>query len=586
MRLLVTLTCLIWSTAQLTGLAQVMSEDARRLRLELAWQSQVQLPLTSGLASAQLWTEETNPRKFAVVELPGHTIRIAADKLDRSGNPIGIELAKKQALQEAQFISWDKNGDGQVSPAEATNLGRAFSEIDRDRDGFISYAENSRFIDWTRLISTTLGAADAARMMRERQLQDVASMLSEPTGFEVIEQVIPRVKLVLVSRSGSVATLDAETGNLLWATICGDSGAPAFPAGLSKAGITIIQGERLYVLDWETGKQLEDKHLQYATSNAVAVTNTMAFVADFSGRVEAYGIGDTNFIQRWGYVIRGRAIGDTVSLLDRNLCAMASNDSLVYVFNATDTPSVWMRYQSSTPIVRCLGVGNGAFYAGNLGGKLSKIVVDDRLGRIQWEYLGGQSFSTPPLIVGSNVFVASDTGALYCVNDAEGVEAWASDSLGVTQPLAVANNVVYARTMINEVIGFDIGTGRVLGRSLPRALGHAVTNQISDRVYLIGKHGQVQCLRPMGSVAPVMVTPPKLPEAGATEIEPATTPAEGGEMAPGSSPFETPPAGGNPFGSGSDPFGAAPAAAGAAPAAAGGATANPFGADPFGAGNN
>ena len=249
-----------------------------------------------------------------------------------------------------------------------------------------------------------------------------------------------------------------------------------------------------------------------------------------------------------------------------------------------------MRYQSSTPIVRCIGVGNGAFYAGNLGGKLSKIVLDDRLGRIRWEYLSGQAFSTPPLVVGSNVFVASDSGSLYCVNDEEGAEAWVTHLMGVTEPLAVANNVVYSRSQTNEILGFDVTSGKIVGRTVARNLGNAVTNQITNRMYLIGKQGQVQCLRPVGGNVPILITPPQLQEANGTETNPTPPPVESGEMEPGSSPFEAPPAGGDPFGSGNDPFGAAPgadAAGAAAPGgAAGGAMANPFGADPFGAGNN
>jgi outer membrane protein assembly factor BamB len=585
MRLLATLTCIVWSAVQLTAFAQLSSDDARKLQLEVAWQSQVQMPRASGLASAHLWAEESNPRRYAVVELPGRTIRVAVDKLDRSGNPIGMELAKKQALQEAQFRSWDVNGDGLISRAEAGQLGSAFAEIDRDGDGRISFTEYSRFIDWTRLITSTLGATDAARMLRDRRLQDVAVALTEPTGLEAKELIIPRLKLVLVSRSGAVETLDAETGSRLWSTYCGDSRAPAFPAGVSKAGIVVVQGDHLYVLDWETGKQLEVKRLANSTANAVAVTDEMAFVADSSGRVEAYGIGESTYIQRWGYSIRGRAIGNTFSILDKDLCAIGSNAGFLYVFNGTEVPSVWMRYQSSTPIVRCLGVGNGGFYAGNLGGKLSKIVLDDRLGRIRWEYLSGQSLSTPPLIVGNQVFVAADNGSLFCVDDEEGRELWVAEMRGIAEPLAVVNNTVFCRTQSNEIFGFNITTGAIAGRTSARILGNSIPNALTNRLYTLGIEGEVQCLRPIGGDVPVMVTAPVVKSESEGEEETAQPVPEGGDMQPGSNPFEAGPAGGDPFGSGADPFGAGNSAAGAGANAPANAPANPFGADPFGSGN-
>ena len=119
------------------------------------------------------------------------------------------------------------------------------------------------------------------------------------------------------------------------------------------------------MLDWENGKIVTNKPLQYASSNAVAATDNMAFVSDFSGRVEAYAIGESEFKQRWGYVIRGRAIGRTVKMLDRDLCGIGSADGFFYVFSAATTPDVWMRYQSTTPIAKCIGTGNNAFYVGN-----------------------------------------------------------------------------------------------------------------------------------------------------------------------------------------------------------------------------
>ena len=559
MRLLAALTTAAWLATGFSAMAQLSTEEARRLGLEVAWQSQVQMPRAKGIASAHLWAESTGARQFALVELNGRAVRVSADKLDRNGKAIGFEAAKLQAQQEAQFRSFDTNGDGELVPTEVPVLGRAFAALDRDQDEKISFAEHARFIDFNTLIGVTLGKKDAARMLQAKGLEAAAQLLTSPAGFEVKEVAIPRIKLVLVSQNGSVETLDAETGKTIWSNTCGDTVAPTFPAAVSKAGIVILQGDRLYVLDWETGKIVMNKPLQYASSNAVAVTDNMAFVSDFSSRVEAYAIGDSEYKQRWGYVIRGRAIGSTVKMLDRDLCGIASADGFFYVFSAASTPDVWMRYQSTTQIAKCIGTGNNAFYVGNRGGRLSKIVVDERIGRTAWEFLSGQAFSSAPLIVGSHVFAATDDGALNCINDVEGTEAWLSNSMAIREPLAVAGNVVYSRTQANEIVGLDVASGKVVGRSSAKNLGDTLLNQLTDRVYLVGSHGQLQCLRPIGGEVPKLVTSVVLEKQPKRENAPKLPTENANPMNPGS-PFESnQPAGSDPFSSpSSDPFGAAP----------------------------
>jgi len=567
MRLLAALTTAAWLATGFSAMAQLSNDDARNLGLEVAWQSQVQMPLAKGIASAHLWAESTAARQYALVDVNGRTVRVSADQLDRGGQPIGLEAAKLMAQQQAQFYSFDANSDGYLAPTEVASLGRAFSAIDRDQDGRISTSEHARFIDWNTLIATTLGKNDAARMLNSKGLTEAAQLMTSPAGMEVKELSIPRIKLVLISENGSVQTLDAETGRTLWTNTCGDSTAPAFPGAISKAGVTVIHGDHLYVLDWESGKHILTKRLEHASSNAVAATNTMAFVSDFSGRVESYTIGDSKFIQRWGYVIRGRAIGDTVNMIDRDLCGIASAEGYFYVFSAAEKPEVWMRYQSNSRFERCLGVGNDAFYVGNVGGRLSKIVIKDRLGRTNWEFVSGQAFATPPLIVGPHVYAATDDGVLNCIDDAEGTEAWMSDSMAIHEPLAVANNAVYCRSHSNQIVALNIANGNVVGTALAKNLGHALMNQLTDRLYLIGKQGQLECLRPIGSEVPKLTVPVVLKE-DAKENAPVTPPPTT-PMEEGASPFGSEPEGASPFG-GPDPFGG-----GAAPAA--GATTDPFG---------
>ena len=135
MRLLAALTTAAWIATGFSAMAQLSTEEASHLGLEVAWQSQIQMPRAKGIASAHLWAESTAARQYATVDVNGRTVRVSADQLDRDGKPIGLDAAKLKVQQQAQFLGFDKNADGYLAPAEVASLGRGFSSVDRDQDG-------------------------------------------------------------------------------------------------------------------------------------------------------------------------------------------------------------------------------------------------------------------------------------------------------------------------------------------------------------------------------------------------------------------------------------------------------------------
>ncbi len=417
--------------------------------------------------------------------------------------------------------------------------------------------------------------------------QQAAKMLGRNDGFQVIEVSVPRIKLVVITSDGMAQAMDAETGKFLWAQACGHSSAPAFPGAVSQMGVSVIHGEDLYLLDWETGKPLMNQRLRYSTSNAIAVCNDIAYVSDFTGRVQAYGLGARSQLP-WSYVMQGRAVGPTANFANQAYCAIASDAGFVYVYAAGETPSVYIRYETTSPLTGSLTAGNNAFYAGTAEGLVSKIALDNRLGTIKWELRLSTTVTAPPLVVGKYVFVASESGELVAIEDETGIAAWTSSTAGVRQPLALAGGTLYCLSLTGQVEAINAETGAVIARTRPLALSRPIPNQLTDRLYLITKYGQVQCLRPIGASLPTMITPvvTTVGENEATGLTPASVSPE-------------PPGNADPFNFGSsaagDPFGNAPAAAGSTPTPTPGAdpfggtggTADPFGgtggaADPFG----
>lgn len=515
--------CVLGSDA----LAQVPRATVKAMGLETAWKSQVQMPFTGpGIVSSHLWADVSNASKYAVVELPDRTIRIAESTPDRKGNPIGIEEAKERAKKKAALI---------------------------------------------------LGKND---------------------GFQVVEQSIPQIKLVLITSNGLVQCLDAETGKLIWSSSCGLSTAPAHPGAVSSSGVSVVHGQYLYVLDLTTGKLIAQRKLREATANAVAACNDLAFVSDYAGRVQAYGL--QKELRPWRYVMHGRSVGKTVSLANQTFSAVATDKGYVYVFSATGGPSIWIRYETNSPLSGSLAAGNGAFYAGSIGGVVTKISVDDRMGKIRWEYRAGRAVTAPPLIIGDTVFAATESGQLTSIDDNTGGTNWVNDLAGIARPIGESKDALVCLTNTGALANVNIETGRIESQSAPLDLGHAVVNQLNDRIYLVARNGAIQCLRSRGAELPTMFAAVTMPEGteGETDAGMTAPPAENAGENTGSpfnfdnnaggDPFggaaDPAAAGGDPFGGGAggDPFGGG---AGGDPFGGTGGGGDPFGGDPFGGGN-
>ena len=432
---------------------------------------------------------------------------------------------------------------------------------------------------------------------KEIAKKKAALILGKNDGFQVVERSVPSINLVLITSDGMVQCMNAETGKLNWAASCGLSSAPAHPGAVSTSGVSVVQGQYLYLLDWATGKLVSQRKLREATGNAVAACNDLAFVSDFGGRIQAYGL--RNEQKPWRYVMHGRSVGRSVTLANQTFSAVATERGYVYVFANHDGPSVWIRYETNSPLTGSLSAGKDAFYAGSVGGVVTKFSVDDRLGKIRWEYRIGRTVTAPPLVVKDCVYAASESGHLTSIDDKTGAANWVNDLAAIAQPIGESRDALVCLTSTGELANVDIETGRIESKSTPLDLGHAVINQLNDRIYLVAKNGAIQCLRSAGADLPTMFAdvaePSETDENTDTTITPAASEPAGAEGSPfnfnnevGGDPFggagEAAPAGGDPFsgGAGGDPFGGDP---GGDPFGGAGGGSDPFGGDPFGGGN-
>lgn len=445
------------------------------------------------------------------------------------------------------------------------------------------------------------GNAIGIEEAKKQALAYAARLTGKAEGHEIKTATVSQLRLYLTTSDGLVQCLDAETGKLIWSSSCGPATAPAYSSSLSPEGIAVLHGQKLYLLDLDTGRHRFSQSLYHATSIGLATCGNLAFVVDIKGRVRSYGL--TEKVRNpYRYVISGRTIGEPVSLASQQFGAIATDAGYMYVFAGGDQPSEWIRYESNASITGSLAAGNDAFYVANSRGALSKVATSERLGRILWEYRSGELTTAPPLVVGDDVFVASEAGTLASVNDADGLANWTLPGAAIQQPIAKSGGRIFCTDNKGHLLSLDAETGALVGFSNTLRLANPVVNQVNDRVYLVTQSGQVQCLRPVGGELPIMIKaaiPPATdPNQASQDIAQDMNSGDAGDVFggdasgdpfgnadPNADPFGDPaPAGEDPFGgSGTmeDPFGGSGGSDGGSEDPFGGSGEDPFGSSPF-----
>ena len=139
--------------------------------------------------------------------------------------------------------------------------------------------------------------------------------------------------------------------------------------------------------------------------------------------------------------------------------------------------------------------------------------VNEVSGGIDWKYSVGDAINEQPVAVGNKVFVVSQFRGMTCLSTEPVGELWMAP--GIRQLLSVGPTRVYVRDELGRLVVLDIDTGSRLASMSLQDVPVTLTNNYSDRIYLVSAGGALQCLHELGAKQPVMHTPP--PPAPSTE---------------------------------------------------------------------
>jgi len=301
-------------------------------------------------------------------------------------------------------------------------------------------------------------------------------------------------QLFALSTSGTLQSLNAETGETRWTVRVGTPNGAITSPSVNDRFVAIVGGTRLYVIDSADGHVLWSRQLGSVVTCAPALSDTHVFVGLMNGQVEAYSLEDPA-APVWRHQSVGRIFHSPV--VGGGIVSWATNRGFLYVAE-NERPRVMYRVEINDEIVAppaelspniYVSTGNGYLYC-----------LDELSGAEHWRISTGFPILRKPAIVGETVYVASDQPALHAVSSPTGQELWFVD--GAAQFVSEAAQHIYAMESLGTLLILDKQSGGVVGRLKAGEGTTALENDQSDRIFLVDDRGLVQCLRERDALEP------------------------------------------------------------------------------------
>ncbi len=440
----------------------------------------------------------------------------------------------------------------------------------------------------------------------------------------VAHMVLAGDTLFVQTDNAVLHALGAETGRTLWVQRVGSASHPTMPAAAKGDYVAVINGSTLYVLNRFNGDLLWKKQVEHVPGAGAALSDRYVYVPMVNGLVVAYRLRPAD-----DPVAKLRQEQNVELTAEERESAEVERISGVRISQETIPPLVCTSYGQVLvpPLVTSEGeltenvawtTSRGYLFVGQLDSEGERFAPQYRLatngpitsqpaylpvdanvagdsaviygasedgfvyalresdGQLLWRFSTGEPIIEQTVVIGFQVFVPTQTGAMYCLDAKTGKELWSAS--GIRRFLCASKDRIYVADKIGRVIVLNAKAGTRLDTLQLSSLPVQMTNQQNDRLYVASPTGLVQSLHEIGLPQPVphrqLVVAEQKKEAGAKEVE-----AKQAEQPAADSPFGAPQNQDedNPFGGGAmqqpdaNPFGAA------APAEN-----NPFGAAPAG----
>ena len=479
----------------------------------------------------------------------------------------------------------DTGREGLVAPAEARRYGleRAwFTQVQLDPargsvqniQYYVSSAESytlyevryqNRKRNFTERDLNAFGEVlgkEGAKKVAEEFVADLKKQGVEGT-LETVE--VPETTLFVTTDRGVVHAIDGENGQTRWSTLYGNENHPTERPGVNERFVAVLNGTTLYLVKRKTGEVAWSRKVRGVPGAGPVITDAFVVVPTVTGGVELYDIKETRTLPQL-YHCNGRIIVQPIA--SPQSVAWPTDRGFLYVASSRRRTMRFRLEAKDTIVSQASYFGPNRIFSASIDGYV--YCVHEISGNEFWRFSAGEPISQTPVPTGESLYVITDKGNMFCLNQETGAEQWVSPQVG--QFVAASKQRLYCLGATWKLAILDAKTGSRIATLNTDLLDLYYTNLRTDRIFVGSKTGVIQCLREAQMDWPLVHAGLEKPED--EEKKPGEQPEEEAEGKAGKKKSEKPaaekagPGDKDPFAAGADPFAAKPGKAKAAKPAA------------------
>ncbi len=357
-----------------------------------------------------------------------------------------------------------------------------------------------------------LGKAEAERLAK----LSVIKLKRRGIEADIRSVMVDQVRLHVLTADGLVATYDAETGEQLWSMRIGKPRLVYGLMGINDRFVTVLNGTTVYrvtameseVVDpagftvtLPAGRPLPPIRPDGLAIHGVVNSGFHAIIPTSQGGIESHlleGITIEPGYERFN----GRPLAQPVTFPNSNTVMWSTDRGFVYAIESGETPIGRFRLPIDGNAEGGLtAASDDRFFFGSTGGRVYAVKASES-GEVLWNRSVGEPFYQAPYVSDERVMISSAYGHLFCLDAESGEAVWRQPTPDVDQVFAHVGPHLIGRDREHHLMVVDAETGEVRRRMRRLFVENVIVNMDTDRAYLVGNGGMVQCLRPFDTELP------------------------------------------------------------------------------------
>ncbi len=388
-----------------------------------------------------------------------------------------------------QLVDWelliDENQATTTVEVRAGARREVISQFDRNPRGEIMGVE---------------GAESAAQDRREYLLAEFAARGIKDAEVKVEKFQQPKATLFLMTDSGDVTAVDANTGKTLWLSRVGAGTSRGIGLGVNANHVAVVRGSMVHCLETSTGKELWSKRCGYSVGSSPAVTNEHILVPLTDGRLELFSIASQGL---GSHALMGLGEGTAQPLVAAHSVAWpTSRGELNVMIKSKNVHAIGFRLRTDDAIVSPATTDGENLYVGSLDGFL--YAINEIRGATRWAISLGVGISESPVPLGDFVYAISDDHKLYKVvaQTGELAAGWETPLEKIDRYVGASEKNLYLLDTVGNLVVVDRVSKSISNRVAVGRIDLLLNNYQNDRLYVASKSGVLQCLREIRSERP------------------------------------------------------------------------------------